>query len=149
MDEGGWMDIHTVCFILQTRRGFQDVCVGDIAILIHTSQGERYEVAICRPVPDDEDAVKALGCGADVKDVDPLRGKPRMQFDPRDNPYQSPGDRPAGGGYYVGVRAIQGQSVPGVLDLRLYVPLYERVHPFFDLIWHATHWGNALSLIHI
>ena len=89
MEEGGWMGIHTVCYILQTRRGFKDVCVGDLVTLIHASQGERYELATCRPVPDDEDATKALGCGADVKDVDPLRGKPRMQFDPRDRPYQS------------------------------------------------------------
>ena len=85
MDEGGWMDIHTVCFILQTRRGFHDVSANHIVALIRASQGERYEVAICLPVLGDAEASEALGCGTDTKGVDPLRGKQRAQLDPRVN----------------------------------------------------------------
>ena len=154
MDAGGWMGIHTVCFILQNRREFREITVSIIVTMVRSGLGERYEIATCRPDPGDVESMQALGRGATRGIVDPLRGRIREQFDPRENPFQSSEERPAGGGYYVGIRAIQGQSVTGVLDLRLCAPIYDRYTRFFDLTWHATNWDCVqsileLSLIHI
>ena len=147
MDAGGWMDIHTVCFILQNRREFRDTTVSRIVAMVRSDLGERYEIAICRPDPDDAESMQAMDRGTSRGIVDPLRGRTREQFDPRENPFQSSDDRPAGGGYYVGIRAIQGQSVPGVLGLRLCVPIYDRYHRFFDLVWHAANWDCVQGIL--
>ena len=63
MDEGGWMDTHTVCFILQTRRGFRGVNVNRLVAVVRADHGERYEIASCRSDPNDVDSAQALGRG--------------------------------------------------------------------------------------
>ena len=115
--------------------------------MVRSDLGERYELAICRPGPGDVESMQALDRGTARGIVDPLRGRMREQFDPRENPFQSSEERPAGGGYYVGIRAIQGQSVTGVLDLRLCVPICDRYRCFFDLAWHATNWDCVRGIL--
>ena len=141
------MDIHTVCYILHTRYDYEGISVNRLVALIRSTQGERYEIAICKFDPDDRSALAALDDRTGTLNVDPLRSHPRTRLDPRRNPYQSVRDRPSGGGYYVCIRATQGHSVEGVMDLRLYVPIYARFQDDFDLIWHATYWGDLPGIL--
>ena len=57
MDAGGWMDIHTVCYILQNRREFLDIAVSRIVTMVRSDLGERSEIAICRPDPEDAESM--------------------------------------------------------------------------------------------
>ena len=105
------MDIHTVCCILQHRTGNDpDIDVRKLVGLARASQGERYEIAIYNPDPDDAHADNALDHRTDTQGIDPLAAD--WRFDPRDNPYQGRRDRPNGGGYYVGIRAVHGAFGP-------------------------------------
>ena len=141
------MDIRTVCYILHTRYEYEGISVNRIVALIRSTQGERSEAAICKFDPDDINALEALDDHTDTQSADPFRSHPRTRFGPRQNPYHFEKDRPSGGGYYVGIRAIQGHSVAGVMDLLLRVPIYARFQDDFDLIWHATHWGNLPGIL--
>ena len=116
MDTGGWMDTHTVCFILQPSIGSDpDIDVNKLVGLIRATQGERYEAAVYYPDPDDDYANSVLDRKTDAKMVDPIASE--LRFDPRNNPYQAPKDRPrGGGGYYVGYPRDTGSL--GSRDLR-------------------------------
>ena len=88
MDAGGWMDIHTVCHILHTRYDYEGISVNRLVALIRSTQGERYEIAICKLDHDDQNALAALDDHTDTRHVDPLRSHPRTRLDPRRSLHQ-------------------------------------------------------------
>ena len=70
------MDIHTACYILHTRYDYEGISGNRIVALIRSTQGERYEIAICKFDPGDQSALAALDDRTDTHRVDPLRSHP-------------------------------------------------------------------------
>ena len=76
MDAGGWMDIHTVCYVLHIKYDYEGISVNRLVALARSTQGERYEIAVCKFDPDDRSALAALDDRTDTLHVDPLRSHP-------------------------------------------------------------------------
>ena len=85
MDAGGWMDTHTVCFIMKSFKDYDDpISVNKIVALVRAPHGEQFEITTYRPLPGDQRAESALDDRTAVACVDPIRGN--SQFDPLTKP---------------------------------------------------------------
>ncbi len=147
MDTGGWLDVFRVCQMLQDDlRLDYTVTVNELyALLKGAEEDKRYELAIARWDEDRDEYVRASV--ARRRDRSNPHYARYYDINPFKNKHQGPLDIPKGGGVYVGIRAVQGHSIPGVLEDRLMMPISDRYIPMFERLWHATTRPKLSSII--